>query len=220
MTLPPDFGPTGQLPETQWPDDDRWADAELPDLSPDTTQRVQNAPGDYTQPVPAQWLNQSASTVAPLAFEDDEDDEPEPQESGIRGVVAALAVGASVAFVLAIIQVLSAMAMWGRLPGWSAGHGTALMHRWSGRLAVIVSLPVAAHCLYALGFQDFDTRVLMHSLLGCFFYGLFVCKMVVLTRSRTPGWVLPVVGAGVFTALVGLWATSSLWFFSEYGVKL
>ncbi|HEX6354579.1 DUF6529 family protein [Actinophytocola sp.] len=254
MTLPPDFGPTGQLPETQWPDDDRWADADLPDLSPDTTQRVQNAPADYTQPVPAQWLNQSASTAAPLAFEDD-DDEPEPQESGIRGVVAALSVGAfiavgigvygkmhvgtgvafnlagfssglsakawlgSIAFVLAVIQVLSAMAMWGRLPGWSAGHGTALMHRWSGRLAVIVSLPVAAHCLYALGFQDFDTRVLMHSLLGCFFYGLFVCKMIVLTRSRTPGWVLPVVGAGVFTALVGLWATSSLWFFSEYGVK-
>jgi hypothetical protein len=253
MTLPPDFGPTGQLPEAeQWPDDDRWADADLADLPGDTTQRVPNAPADFTQPVAAQWLNTTASTAAPLTFEADE---PEPRDSGVRGVVAALAVGAfiavaigaygkmhtgtgvafnlagfssglaakawlgSISFVLAIVQVLSAMAMWGRLPGWSAGHGTALMHRWSGRLAILVSLPVAAHCLYALGFQDFDTRVLMHSLLGCFFYGLFVCKMVVLTRSRTPGWVLPVFGAAVFTALVGLWATSSLWFFSEYGVK-
>ena len=126
----------------------------------------------------------------------------------------------SVAFVLAIVQVLSAMAMWGRLPGFTAGHGTAVAHRWSGRVAVVVSLPVAAHCLYALGFQSFDTRVLLHSLLGCFFYGLFVCKMVVLTRSRTPGWVLPVAGAAVFTALVGLWVTSSLWFFSEFGVSL
>jgi hypothetical protein len=43
--------------------------------------------------------------------------------------------------------------------------------------------------------------------------------MVVLTRHRTPGWVLPVVGAAVFTGLVGLWVTSSLWFFSEYGVS-
>ncbi|MFL6123076.1 DUF6529 family protein [Actinophytocola sp.] len=137
---------------------------------------------------------------------------------GFSSGLAAKAWLASVAFVLAILQVLSAFAMWGRLPGWTAGHGTAVVHRWSGRLAVVVSLPVAAHCLYALGFQDFSTRVLLHSLFGCFFYGLFVCKMVVLTRHRTPGWVLPVVGAAVFTGLVGLWVTSSLWFFSKYGV--
>jgi hypothetical protein len=139
--------------------------------------------------------------------------------AGFSSGVAAKAWLGTVAFVLAVVQVLSAMAMWGRLPGWTAGHGTAVMHRWSGRLAVLASLPVAAHCLYALGFQDFDTRVLLHSLFGCFFYGLFVCKMIVLTRHRTPGWVLPVVGASVFTGLVGLWVTSSLWFFSEYGVS-
>jgi hypothetical protein len=125
----------------------------------------------------------------------------------------------SVAFALAIVQVLSALGMWGKLPGFAAGRGTAFLHRWSGRIAVIVSLPVAAHCLYALGFQSFDTRVLLHSLFGCFFYGLFVCKMVVLTRSRTPGWAVPVAGASVFTVLVGLWVTSSLWFFSEFGVS-
>ncbi|MGB3444076.1 MAG: DUF6529 family protein [Actinophytocola sp.] len=208
---------------------------------------------DLTQPVPQHWLNETTTNVAPVEFDDD-DYRREP--ANIRGVVAALGIGAlvavamgvygsaheptgealnlagfsdglhakawlgSVAFVLAIVQVLSAMAMWGRLPGFTAGHGTAVLHRWSGRVAVIVSLPVAAHCLYALGFQAFDTRVLLHSLLGCFFYGLFVCKMVVLTRSRTPGWAVPVVGAAVFTALVGLWVTSSLWFFSEFGVSL
>lgn len=127
---------------------------------------------------------------------------------------------ASVALVLAIVQVLSALGMWGKLPGFTAGRGTSILHRWSGRIAVIVSLPVAAHCLYALGFQTFDTRVLLHSLFGCFFYGLFVCKMVVLTRSRTPGWAVPVAGATVFTVLVGLWVTSSLWFFSEFGVSI
>lgn len=127
---------------------------------------------------------------------------------------------ASVAFVLAIVQVLSALAMWGRLPGVATGgRVTAILHRWSGRVAVLVSLPVAAHCLYALGFQAFDTRVLLHSLLGCFFYGLFVCKMIVLTRHRAPGWVAPVAGGVVFTALTALWVTSSLWFFSEFGVS-
>jgi len=83
---------------------------------------------------------------------------------------------------------------------------------------VLVSLPVAAHCLYALGFQAFDTRVLVHSLFGCFFYGIFVCKMIVLTKDDKPGWTLPVVGGVVFTGLTGLWVTSSVWFFTEYGV--
>jgi hypothetical protein len=77
---------------------------------------------------------------------------------------------------------------------------------------------VAAHCLYAVGFQSFDTRVLVHSLLGCFFYGIFVVKMMTLARDGIPGWVLPVTGGFVFTALVGLWLTSALWFFTTFGV--
>jgi hypothetical protein len=127
---------------------------------------------------------------------------------------------ASVAFALAIVQVISALAMWGKLPGISGGgRASSVLHRWSGRLAVVISLPVAAHCLYALGFQGFDTRVLVHSLLGCFFYGIFVCKMIVLTREDQPSWVLPVVGGAVFTGLTGLWLTSSLWFFTEFGLS-
>lgn len=246
MTYPPDFGPTGQLPDTEMTELNEFPH-DMVDLDP-----VPGSNADLTQPVPQQWVNQTATPVPQLSFDDEE---PMGRDRGIGGTVAALAIGAlvsvalgaygkmheptgealslagfssgiaakawlgTIAIVLAIVQVLSAMAMWGRLPGWHAGHGTAVLHRWSGRIAVLVSLPVAAHCLYALGFQDFDTRVLLHSLFGCFFYGLFVCKMVVLTRHKTPGWVLPVVGAGVFTGLVGLWVTSSLWFFSEYGVS-
>lgn len=126
----------------------------------------------------------------------------------------------SVVFVLAVVQVISALAMWGRLPGTGGGgKASSILHRWSGRLAVAVSLPVAAHCLYALGFQGFDSRVLVHSLLGCFFYGIFVCKMIVLTRQNQPGWILPVIGGVVFTGLTGLWLTSSVWFFAEFGIS-
>jgi hypothetical protein len=126
---------------------------------------------------------------------------------------------ASLAFLLVLVQLLSALAMWGRLPGVRGGGPvSAKLHRWSGRLAVVVSLPVAAHCLYALGFQSFDTRVVLHSLLGCFFYGIFVCKMIVLARDDQKPWVLPVVGGLVFTALTALWLTSSLWFFQNVGV--
>jgi Family of unknown function (DUF6529) len=128
---------------------------------------------------------------------------------------------ATASFVLVIVQLLSALAMWGRLPGVAGGGPvSAKLHKWSGRLAVLISLPVAAHCLYALGFQSFDTRVVLHSLLGCFFYGIFVCKMIVLAREDQKPWVIPVLGGVVFTALTALWLTSSLWFFSNVGVQL
>lgn len=125
-----------------------------------------------------------------------------------------LATGAAI---LAIVQLISAMIMYGKIkvtaPTWIGG-----LHRWSGRIAVLLTVPVAVHCLYALGFDTFNTRTLIHSLLGCLFYGAFVAKMLVLTRKGTPGWSLPVLGGIVFTALIALWLTSSVWLFSTKGL--
>ena len=39
--------------------------------------------------------------------------------------------------------------------------------------AVVASVPVAAHCLYVAGFMATDARVLVHSVAGTFFYGVF-----------------------------------------------
>ncbi|WP_425560578.1 DUF6529 family protein [Luedemannella flava] len=123
------------------------------------------------------------------------------------------------AFVLALVQLLSALLMWGRVPGVRAvPRGTAAVHRWSGRAAFLLAVPVAIHCLYALGAQAYDTRVLVHSLVGCLFFGAFATKMLALPRRNLPGWALPVLGGTVFTALVALWLTSSLWFFTTVGV--
>jgi len=125
---------------------------------------------------------------------------------------------ASGAFVLAIVQLVSALAIFGKL-GMSARPWVNALHRWSGRAAFLLAVPVAIHCLYAVGFSAFDTRALVHSLLGCFFFGAFTVKMLILPKRGLPGWVLPVMGGLVFTALVGLWFSSSLWFFTTHGVK-
>jgi hypothetical protein len=119
------------------------------------------------------------------------------------------------AVVLAFVQVVSALSMWGRL-------GIEIhpaVHRWSGRLAFVLTIPVAFQCLYALGLQYDVPRVLIHSFLGCFFYGVFTAKMLVLPKQDAPGWTLPVLGGLAFTVLVGLWLTSSFWFFTTIGVK-
>lgn len=125
---------------------------------------------------------------------------------------------ATLAAVLGLFQVFSALVMYGRLPV-RAPTWIGAAHVWSGRLAVLATVPVAVHCLYAVGFQTTDIRVLTHSLLGCFFYGAFVAKMLLLTRKGVPGWAIPVLGGAVFTSLVYLWLTSALWLFVGEGLK-
>jgi Family of unknown function (DUF6529) len=126
-----------------------------------------------------------------------------------------LATGATV---LAIVQVASALVMYGKVPRITAPSWIGGLHRWSGRIAFLLAVPVAIHCLYALGFQNYSTRVLLHSLLGCLFFGAFTVKMLILPKKGLPGWVLPFWGAVVFTALVVIWLTSAYWFFSTFGV--
>jgi hypothetical protein len=135
--------------------------------------------------------------------------------SGPQSAKSWLATGAIIA---AVIQVISALVMYGKIkiqaPSWIGG-----LHRWSGRIAFLLAVPVAVHCLYALGFQTYSTRVLIHSLLGCAFFGAFTVKMLVLPKKDMPGWLLPTLGGLAFTALTGVWLTSAFWFFSTFGIK-
>lgn len=120
----------------------------------------------------------------------------------------------------ALFQLYSALRMWGkvslprRLPSW---FGDA--HRLSGTLAFALSLPVAFHCLWAIGFEPdmSELRRLAHSLMGCLFYGAFAAKVTLVRSNGGPSWGLPVIGGVVFTALVAIWLTSSLWFFTNFG---
>lgn len=84
---------------------------------------------------------------------------------------------ASLALVLVLVQVTSALWMWGRLPGRRpAPSWITPVHRWSGTVAFVVSIPVALHCLWSLGLVTSSPRVLAHSLLGCAFYGAYAAK--------------------------------------------
>lgn len=127
----------------------------------------------------------------------------------------------SVALAFGVVQVLTALRLYGKvhiprtMPKWL---GDA--HRLSGTLAFLFTIPVAYHCLWSLGFAGTDnTRRFVHSVLGCAFYGAFATKILAVRLRSLAGWVLPVVGGATFTVLVGLWATSSLWFFTTVGVR-
>lgn len=124
------------------------------------------------------------------------------------------------AVLLALVQVLTAARLYGKIkvprtsPRWLGD-----VHRLSGTLALLFSLPVAYHCLWALGFETDtgQTRRFVHSVAGCFFYGAFLTKVLVVRSKGLPSWALPLLGGSTFAALVVLWSTSSLWFFQNVG---
>jgi hypothetical protein len=123
------------------------------------------------------------------------------------------------AFALVIVQVLTALSMWGRLgsrtPAWISP-----LHRWSGTAAFVLTLPVAFHCVWSLGFATDSTRTFVHSLGGCAFYGVFAAKMLALRLRGLPSWTLPVLGGVLAAILTGIWFGAALWYFTRTGVPL
>jgi Family of unknown function (DUF6529) len=134
--------------------------------------------------------------------------------SGTINMKAWLATGV---LVLGMTQVVLALWLYGKLGRRGAPAWVGPTHRLVGTLALVLSLPVAYHCLWSLGFQTSTTRRLAHSVLGCAFYGAFTTKVLCVRSSRLPGWALPVIGGLIFSVLVALWLTSALWFFNNAG---
>jgi Family of unknown function (DUF6529) len=134
--------------------------------------------------------------------------------SGFENLARAKAWMAAVVGVLVIVQLLSALVVYGKIKALGSPSWIAPLHRWSGRLAFGIAIVIGVFCLYGIGFQTHTPRTAVHSALGCLFFGAFTTKMLVLTKPGLKGWVLPVVGGVVFTVLAGATATSSLWYFA------
>jgi hypothetical protein len=129
-------------------------------------------------------------------------------------MVAAKAWLATGAVALLAVQLLSALAMYGRLPGVrDAPPWVGWLHRWSGVGAFGLTLPVAFACVWSLGLEDFSARVVVHGAAGCLFFGAFTVKMLALRVRALPGWVLPLLGGLVLALLATAWTTSALWWF-------
>ena len=118
------------------------------------------------------------------------------------------------AMVLACGQLLTAAHVYELLRFPPKGRFYQITHRWSGRAAILLTLPVAYHCVFLLGFDTHSPRVLVHSLLGSALYGAVVAKVLIVRSTRFAPWVLPLAGGLLFSILLGLWLTSALWFFT------
>ena len=137
--------------------------------------------------------------------------------SVFSSTIAGKAWFATAAVIFAIVQVSTGARIFGklerivRIPRPHVNR----VHRWSGRLAILCTLPVAFHCIFILGFETVTPRVLIHSILGSFVYGVIVVKIFFVHDHDHPKWTLPLVGGAVFVMLVALWATSAAWYFTN-----
>jgi hypothetical protein len=122
---------------------------------------------------------------------------------------------------LALLQLGLALWMYGRLPhAGSAPRWAHLAHRLNGTAVVLLTLPVAVHCVAAYGFQTGSPRVLLHSVAGCAFYGVFAGKVCLVHDRKQPGWALPVAGGLLLLVIGVLWYSAALWVFHGYQVPL
>jgi Family of unknown function (DUF6529) len=124
---------------------------------------------------------------------------------------------ATVALALAVVQVVLALWIYRKLPlAGSPPRPVPLAHRIAGFTLLAVTLPVAVHCLIAYGVPLTSARVAVHSLAGCFFYGAFVAKVLLVHTRRLPRWALPVAGGTLAVVIGVLWYTSALWYYNGF----
>jgi hypothetical protein len=137
--------------------------------------------------------------------------------SVFSSTIAGKAWFATAAIVLALVQVTTAARIFGKLQRVIPIGRPWInrIHRSAGRLAFVCTLPVAFHCIFILGFRSNDARVLAHSIVGSFIYGVFAVKVFFVHDRAHPRWTLPLVGGTLAAVLTTLWSTSALWYFTN-----
>jgi hypothetical protein len=126
---------------------------------------------------------------------------------------------ASVVLAGVIVQVLLALWIYRKLPlAGAAPRPVRLGHRVLGAVVFLLTVPIAIHCLIAYGVKFTSVRVAVHSLAGCFFYGAFTAKVLIVQSRRLPGWALPLAGGTLAVLVVVLWYTSSVYYYNGFSL--
>ena len=129
-------------------------------------------------------------------------------------VILLKALGASLAFVLAVLNLLIMLQLYGKIrlfPG--ASESLAWWHRRQGDVILVLFVLIGYHCLRYGDIDPSSPRVLGHSILG----GLTMA--VIALKFLTVRWIprlmehIAVIGATLFVTTTGTVLTSALWYF-------
>jgi hypothetical protein len=117
-------------------------------------------------------------------------------------------VAASLTLMLAGLQVAMAAQFWGAgvLP--ISGRVAVGVHRWNGRVLLVLASLVAFACLVGPAGPTSPTRILLHSLFGTVLFVVLIGKLALLKFSRNGQQLLPATGVVLFLTFMAIWATS------------
>ena len=129
-------------------------------------------------------------------------------------VIFLKALGASLAFVLAVLNLLIMLQLYGRIRlfPWAPAP-LAWWHRRQGDVILVVFVLIAYHCLRYGYIDPASPRVLSHSILGSLTVAVILLKLV------TVRWIprlmehIAIIGSTLFVATTGTVLTSALWYF-------
>ena len=120
-------------------------------------------------------------------------------------------VAASVVFLLAGFQVLLAARLWPVTTFPRVSQATAsTMHRWLGRVTLILAIIVAISCIAGPAGPVTPARVLWHSVFGTLVLLVIVAKFTILRVLKRGGDLLPYVGTALFLTFGAIWFTTVL----------
>lgn len=132
-------------------------------------------------------------------------------------VILLKALGASLAFVLAVLNLLIMLQLYGKISLFRGEPAfLARWHRRQGDVILVLFVLIAYHCV-RYGYINPDSpRVLGHSILGSLTLAVIALKFV------TVQWIprlmerIAVIGATLFVATTGTVLTSALWYFATW----
>jgi hypothetical protein len=120
-------------------------------------------------------------------------------------------IAATVVFLLSGVQVMLAARLWpvATFPPVSQSTASA-MHRWIGRVTLVLAIIVAISCLAGPAGPVTPLRVLMHSVFGTLVLVVIGAKFTILRVLKKGGDLLPYVGTALFLTFGGIWFTTVL----------
>src|SRR5262245_13951874 len=124
------------------------------------------------------------------------------------------ALGASLAFGLAVLNLLIMLQLYGkaRLFPWTP-ESLACWHRRQGDVILVLFVLIAYHCVKYGYIDPASLRVLSHSVLGSLTLAIIALKFV--TVRWVPRWMerIALIAGALFAATTGTVLTSVLWYF-------
>jgi hypothetical protein len=126
------------------------------------------------------------------------------------------AAGATVVVLLTFSQFYTMESVLGHLPrGRLKMRSMMRVHRWGGRITIVLAALVAYFCMTDLGAPHEPLRVATHAIAGSLAFSLLAVKFALLRWKPSLAYdTAPWIGRVVAVCFVAIWITSSLAYFS------